>query len=180
VAQALGGWTLSPLFTARTGSPYSIYDCSWNYYYCPYAAFTSPVSVNGMGSPAAITSTPNTFNFLPLSAGSMDHWTNPTYFFSDLPPYPSDMTGRNTFRAPGYWNLNVGLYKTFNLTERFRLQIRGEAYNLFNHANLYVLGIDADTLTTSFIPACYGCAPIGTPQSENDRRNLQLAAKLIF
>ncbi|HLY15849.1 MAG TPA: carboxypeptidase regulatory-like domain-containing protein [Bryobacteraceae bacterium] len=178
--QLLGGWSLSPIFTARTGSPYSIFDCTWNYYYCPYAAFTSPVSVNGSGAPPAITSTPNTFNFLPLSTSSMDHFTNPTYFFSDLPPYPNDMTGRNTFRGPGYWNLNVGVYKTFNITERFKLQLRGEAYNLFNHSNLYVDGAAADTLTTSFIPACYGCAPVGTPQSENDRRNLQLAAKLIF
>jgi hypothetical protein len=179
-AQLLGGWSLSPIFTARTGSPYSMYDCSWNYLYCPYAAFTSPVPVNGNGTPPAITSTPNNFNFLPLPTAAMDHWTNPTYFFSDLPPYPNDMTGRNTFRGPGNWSLNVGLYKTFTLTERFKIQLRGEAYNLFNHANLYVEGNAADTLTTSFIPACYGCAPTGTAASENDRRNLQLAAKLIF
>jgi hypothetical protein len=174
-AQMLGGWSVSPIFTARTGSPYSIYDCSWNYYYCPYAAFTSPVPVNGNGTPPAITSTPNTFNLLQLPTGSIDHYTNPKYFFSDLPPYPSDMTGRNTFRAPGNWNLNLGVYKTFRLTERFSMQIRGEAYNLFNHANLYVDGAAADTLTTSFIPACYGCSG-----SETDRRNLQLAAKIIF
>jgi hypothetical protein len=90
------------------------------------------------------------------------------------------MTGRNTFRGPGTWNLNLGVYKTFRLTERFSMQLRGETYNLFNHANLYVDGAAADTLTTSFIPACYGCAPTGSAQSENDRRNLQLAAKIIF
>jgi len=43
-----------------------------------------------------------------------------------------------------------------------------------------VEGASADTLTNSYIPACYGCAPAGTVNSENDRRNLQLAAKLIF
>jgi hypothetical protein len=175
VAQVLGGWRVSAIFTARTGSPYSIYDCSWNYYYCPYAAFTSPVPVNGNVRPPAISRTPNTFNFLQLQTSAMDHWTNPTYFFSDLPPYPNDMTGRNTFRAPGNWDMDLGLYKTFRLTERLRFQLRAEAYNLFNHANLYVEGIDADTAATSFIPACYGCSG-----SETDRRNLQLAAKLIF
>ena len=179
-AQLLGGWSLAPIFTARTGSPYGIFDCTNNYYYCPYAAFTAPVPVNGNGTPPPMTSTPNTFNFLPLPTAAMDHWTNPTYFFSDLPPYPNDMTGRNTFRGPGNWSLNVGLYKTFRLTERFSLQLRGEAYSIFNHANLYVDGAAADTLTTSFIPACYGCAPVGTAAGENDRRNLQLAAKLIF
>jgi len=179
-AQLLGGWSLSPIFTARTGAPYSIYDCSWNYYYCPYAAFTSPVSINGSGTPPAITSTPNNFNFLQLPVSGMDHWTNPTYFFSDLPPYPNDMTGRNTFRSPGDWNMDLGAYKTFRFTERLSMQLRVELYNIFNHANLYVEGIDADTLTTSFIPACYGCAPAGSVQSEADRRNVQLAAKVIF
>lgn len=179
-AQLLGGWTLSPLFTARTGAPYSIYDCSWNFYYCPYAAFTSPVPVNGSGTPPAITSTPNTFNLLQLPVNAMDHWTNPQFFFSDLPPYPNDMTGRNTFRGPGYWNMDLGIYKTFTLGERFKLQMRGEAYNIFNHANLYVVGSAANTGSTSFIPACYGCSPIGTTQAEDDRRNLQLALKLIF
>lgn len=90
------------------------------------------------------------------------------------------MTGRNTFRGPGYWNLDLGVYKTFMLTERFKLQFRAEAYNLFNHANLYVVGAAANTGSTSFIPACYGCSPVGTGTADSDRRNLQLAAKFIF
>ena len=174
-AQILGGWSAAPIFTARTGAPYSIFDCTYNIRFCPYAAFDAPVPVNGSSSPPAISGTPNTFNFLQLPVSAENHWTNPTYYFSDLPPYPNDMTGRNTFRGPGNWNLNLGAYKTFKFSERVRLQIRGEAYNLFNHANLYVQGAAADTLTTGFIPACYGCSG-----SENDRRNLQLAAKIIF
>ena len=173
--QALGGWSLAPIFTARTGSPYSIVDCTYNIRWCPYAAFNGSVPVNGSGSPAAITSTPNTFNFLQLPVSEIDHWTNPMFYFSDLPPYPSNMTGRNTFMGPGFWNLDVGLYKTFRFAERFSMQLRAEAYNLFNHANLYVEGGAADTLTTTYIPACYGCS--GTP---SDHRNLQLALKLLF
>ena len=69
----------------------------------------------------------------------------------------------------------LGLYKTFRFAERFSLQLRAETYNLFNHANLYVEGGAADTLTTTYIPACYGCS--GTP---SDHRNLQLALKLLF
>jgi hypothetical protein len=33
---------------------------------------------------------------------SVDHFTNPEYFYSDLPPFATGMTGRNAFRAPGF------------------------------------------------------------------------------
>jgi hypothetical protein len=87
------------------------------------------------------------------------------------------MSGRNAFRAPGTWFVNVGVYKTFAITERVNLQLRGEAYNIFNHANLYVegSGADADVSSTTYIPACRGCTGTST-----DRRNLQLAARIQF
>src|SRR5205807_77296 len=40
VKYVLGGWSLSPLFQAYTGSPYSLYDCTNAYTVCPYAMFT--------------------------------------------------------------------------------------------------------------------------------------------
>jgi hypothetical protein len=42
-------------------------------------------------------------------------------------------TGRNAYRGPGYWNLEFSLFRRFSLTERFKLDLRTEAYNIFNH-----------------------------------------------
>jgi hypothetical protein len=64
-------------------------------------------------------------------------YVNPITGTSDWGPFPAAMTGRDAFRGPGSWNLDFGAYKMFFLGERFRLQFRGEMYNLFNHANLY-------------------------------------------
>jgi hypothetical protein len=171
--EVMGGWSVAPLFTARTGSPYTIFDCTNAYTVCPMAAFNGPVPVSANGNPQP-TGVPNTFNFLPIPS-SVDHYTNPTYFYSDLPPFPSNMTSRNEFRAPGYWDLDFGAYKTLAFSEKYKLQIRGEFYNLFNHANMFVQGVDADVSSTAFIPACKACT--GTYL---DRRNVQLAAKFIF
>ena len=171
VSEVLGGWSLAPIFTARTGSPYTLFDCGNAYTECPMAAFTGPVSTAANGSPSP-TGSPNTFTYLTIPS-TVDHWTNSQYFYSDLPPFPNDMTGRNTFRAPGIWNLDMGMYKTFKINERFRLQLRGEMYNLFNHANLYVEGVDTDVSSTSYIPAEKG-GPSG------GRRNVQFAMKLMF
>src|ERR1039457_1883755 len=166
-AQALGGWSLAPIFTARTGSPYSIFDCTNAYNNCPLAAFTGPVPT---GAPSSVTSTgsPNTFTYLPIPT-SVDNYTNSKYFFSDLPPFPSDITSRNAFRAPGVWNLDIGMYKSFAVSEKLKVQLRGEMYNMFNHANLYVQGANADVSSTSAITA-----------DRSGRRDVQLALKLMF
>jgi hypothetical protein len=42
-------------------------------------------------------------------------------------------TGRNQFYGPGYWNLNMSVFRTFRLTQRKRLQVRVEGFSLTNH-----------------------------------------------
>jgi outer membrane receptor protein involved in Fe transport len=179
MGQTLGGWEVAPLFTARTGSPYSIFDCTNAQYFCPRAGFNSAVPVNSNAS-GPVSGTPNSFNFLNIPVTNINNYVNPIYFYSDLPPFPGDISGRNTFRAPGFWELDLGVYKTFRISERFSLQLRGEGYNLTNHANLYVVagGADVSSAPSSgnySITSCRGCT--GTTQ---DRRNVQLAVKLLF
>jgi hypothetical protein len=56
------------------------------------------------------------------------------------------MLGRNSYRVPNAYSLNLGAYKDFKLNERMNLQFRGEAYNLFNHSNYHLNygGTDAE------------------------------------
>ena len=100
------------------------------------------------------------------------------------------MRGRNTFRAPGVWRFDTGIYKDFAVTEKLKLQFRSEIYNLFNHSNLYIVFSNLDV--GSFVPG----APIVTAvrglrkdttaytrSVENGRiedRNVQFAQKMIF
>jgi hypothetical protein len=88
---------------------------------------------------------------------------------ADFGPFPSNMTGRNTFRQPGFWNLDGGIYKNVALTERYGLQLRAEFYNVFNHANLFVDTGSADVSGTDRITAF-----------RDGRRQVQLAVKFIF
>ena len=175
--QVLGGWSLTPIVTIRTGTPYTIFDGSFVYTQYIMASFNAPVSTAANKNPAPYTgagSAPNEFVYFGLPS-SLVSSPNPTYFLSDLPPYPSNMTSRNAFRGPGFWDVDMGVHKTFNLTERIGLQIRGEFFNLFNHANLYVEGSTADVEFGTPILACKGCSG-----GSQDRRNVQLAAKIIF
>jgi hypothetical protein len=40
--------------------------------------------------------------------------------------------GRNTMRGPGVVNLDLSLFRTFTLTDQFKLQFRAEAFNATN------------------------------------------------
>jgi hypothetical protein len=40
--------------------------------------------------------------------------------------------GRNTMRGPGVVNMDLSLFRTFRITERFHLQFRAESFNLSN------------------------------------------------
>jgi hypothetical protein len=53
--------------------------------------------------------------------------------------------GRNALLGPNYRNLDFAISKMTTLTERFKLQIRADFYNLTNHPNF------ANPLAVSFI-----------------------------
>ena len=40
--------------------------------------------------------------------------------------------GRNSLRGPGYVSLDLALFKNIAVTERFRLQLRAESFNVLN------------------------------------------------
>jgi hypothetical protein len=76
--------------------------------------------------------------------------------------------GRNTFTGPGYAEVDMALEKQFRLTERFKLGIRGEAYNAFNHVNLNAPVLDLSSAT------------FGQSTSTLSPRQFQVGARLSF
>jgi hypothetical protein len=43
--------------------------------------------------------------------------------------------GRDTFRAPGFVTSNLSIAKTFSINERWKIRVRNDFFNLFNHRN---------------------------------------------
>lgn len=85
-------------------------------------------------------------------------------------------SGKYDFRGPGVNNWDAGLYKNLVVKERLRFQLRGEAYNVFNHTQF-------DTLDTTARFDATGKqvnARFGQVISARNPRRLQLGLKLIF
>jgi len=74
-------------------------------------------------------------------AGVPDGWELNAAAFSPVPLSPDGSpvrqgdVPRNFTRAPGFWNLNTALERSFPIHESLRLAIRVEAFNVFNHSN---------------------------------------------
>lgn len=187
VQAVAGNWSIAPIWTWRSGQPFTMYDCGYEYGICARqlnaggtASYTSIAAVDPVGSP-------NTFSyFTPLPytpyVATVDGnvvgggTTDVPSCTGGVCAYPSNMLGRNTYRTPNNYTLNLGIYKTFKLTERMALTFRGEAYDLFNHSNYYLNYGGTDSEYESPVTVEKGINPFG----ENERRNLQFALRLDF
>ena len=173
---ALDGWTLSSIFNALTGTPFTLYDCTNANLRCPRYIPTAPIPSSGHPVP---TGNPNFFEYIPLS--SPVPYANPLTGISDFGncalvsappcPFPAAMTRRDYFRGPGTWSLDLGIYKTFQPHEGWSLQFRGELFNALNHPNFFADTSDSDVsvLSQPYISA-----------AKSGNRNVQLAIKLTF
>jgi hypothetical protein len=175
MGQVVNGWAMSGIFVARTGSPFTVFDCANSIFAespCMRVVANGPLQFNPSVSRNDATAGPNIYKYVDLSGLTAGTFVNPITGGNDPGPFPSDMTERNAFRGPGLWNLDAILMKNFRLTERAQLQFRFEAYNVFNHANATVIfGFPDNELAfgSGFVPVRF----VGN-------RNVQMAAKVIF
>jgi hypothetical protein len=91
--------------------------------------------------------------------------------------------GRNIFRGPSFQNWDASVSKVWQFNERFKLQLRGEFFNLTNHTNFDVFTLNTDLSSplnlglARFTPDVAASNPvIGSGGS----RHIQVGAKLIW
>jgi hypothetical protein len=127
---ALGGWQISGIFTARTGTPVFITQACSNSYHC------RPDYVGG-----------NVVLEQKVEAGTCRaggrcdvQYINAAAF--TLVPVNQGVAvrpgsaGKSLVRTPGAWNVELSLAKNFQITEKKKLQFRADMFNALNHVNL--------------------------------------------
>ncbi len=170
-AVGTGRGLLTGIVQARTGNPFSVVNyanAASAESLCQRAIVTVNVS-NEIGEDSAYDQLiPNRFNVINASNFVLGSFANTSTGSSDFGHFPAGTLGRNFFRSPGFWNVDAGIHKRFMLIEELGLHFRGEFFNIFNHANLFVPGT-VDISSTNFIPAF-----------RSGRRHVQLAIRLTF
>jgi len=173
----VGGWNVSPIFNFHTGFPIDVVygdGIACNAVYggsCGNGGNGSlrPASYKGGAGSSQSTSTfkysassPNG-NF---SGGGSKYFTAPTVtqggsWSTDTAPTPVALPqapgiGRNAFYGPRYSDFDLAMTKAFGLPdnkilgENSRLELRANAFNLFNKLNLDNNGIDNNVADPEF------------------------------
>ncbi len=168
------GWSLYPIFSWRTGFPLSINSQLID----SFSPSDPGPSGAGDGYLANVDFAPG-FNSITI----MNPKKNGNYYFNPAafqpipdvynPSDPYGTTARDFFRGPGRVNLDLALAKTTAITERVNVELRMEAFNVFNHTQFANPDTNIDDNTFGQITS----TTIGTLQTQ---RIVQLAGRLTF
>jgi Carboxypeptidase regulatory-like domain len=152
----LGNWQLNNIFLARSGLPFTV---------TVDGDIANTGNVGGLGNETAnLIGNPNA-----IARRSAAEYFN-TAAYAAPPQFTYGTSGRNSLRTAGYWDLDTSLFRQFPFGESYRVEIRAEAFNLFNHPVLGFPNADFSnrqnfgTVTTT----------ASTP------RQVQLAVRFVF
>ena len=127
----LGGWQINGILSILSGTPLN----------------TDGIGFVGNDGVLAAPGNANTLNFfgdsIPTPKGNPKNgqpWFTPnvcsptvaTNCFAQPGNLQFGNLGPNVISGPGSWSLDASIFRTFTLSERFQVQIRGEAFSLMN------------------------------------------------
>lgn len=125
VSAVVGGWKASSTFLAQSGNPYTMWVSS-NQSYAQGGETWYPNIVPGV-SPHSSGTCPNGG-----SVGTLNCWFNPAAFAVPTAGTFGD-SRRTSLVGPHLIVFNMSLAKSFNITERIHMELRGDFVNVFNH-----------------------------------------------
>lgn len=116
-------WRLSVIYQAQSGFPFtiSVFGDTAN---AGTLLGENPIRANYTGAP-----------IFDENSRTADRWFN-TAAFTTPAAFTFGNVGRNTVYGPGRQTLDLALQREFSMTETVKVQVRAEAFNALNHANL--------------------------------------------
>jgi hypothetical protein len=153
MAQVAGGWQLNGIVQAQTGFPVSVTDAT--------------LDIRFLTNRPDATCDPND-----NAPHTVDQWFNTACFVRRAGTVTGDRpgnAGRNTIHGPGFASTDLSLFKNVELGGPRRIQIRVEAFNVFNQVRF---NNPAAAIST---PATFGRI-----SSAQDGRVIQFGLKFLF
>jgi hypothetical protein len=162
------GWQWNTIVTVMSGQPIGIIDGN------------TFGGINGHERPDIVPGVPQIFHHSPAFG-----YINPAAFADPAGNFGN--LGRDAVYGPGFWNADFSITKDTSITERLKLQLRAEFFNIFNHPQFALPG--GFIFPGSSLASCGGgCSSTQTPDVAQGNpglggggpRVMQFAAKFIF
>ena len=163
--KVVSGWQISGISTFQTGQPFSI-------------TYTAPGSPVGLVSGRA--------NLVPGVAlypakKTLTQWFNPAAFTAP-PTYTSNGieyatygdSGYNMLRGPAWQDWDMNLEKNIVFGDRYKVQLRADSFNIFNHPNF---GTPNAAISN---PSTVGTVTSIASSPNYEARTVEFAAKFSF
>lgn len=187
VRHVFGDYELSGIISASSGRPITVLQ-------------GTELSGTGIGNDRGTQiagSNPYSSNSCTGVTAKCVSWLNPAAFLTTATltagcPGPTCLLptfgniGKNTFRLPGASHWDVQISKYISLTERWKLQLRAEYFNILNHPNFAPESTSGGTVNStdqiSAFDKLNGNSAFGTFRAgqAGDPRIAQFALKVIF
>jgi hypothetical protein len=195
--QVIGGWSWTGIYVRQSGEPFTLNSGAFttNNTHQSTALVVGPMIQPSLQKAIGATVVgPVVWN-----AGAIDDVQKncinvlkpdgtATATFFCIPAPGANGSGRNIANGPGFWNMDMGILKSFTLTERIKLQFRSEFFNVFNHPNFENprnASVGSPTITsgsfgqtcciTSAVPSSTTIIAVGEPN-----RVIQFGFKIAF
>ena len=178
-------WTISPIVIARTGLPDTITQS--NLYPGVTQQRPHAVGTNASGKAPQITPEGTAVRYL-LSPSAADFPyapSGPLFTGSGATrrlvlPASIGTLGRNTTREPNEFNIDLSVKRTFPFGEKYRFELRGEAFNFLNHTNFNGANTSLSVQADAAGRAVFNSPTFGLITSAKSARFLQLVARFEF
>ena len=154
----LGGWQFNGIYQYHSGLP-----------------FTAILPIDNTNTLVAqdrpnLVGNPNQSS-ASCQTGTPTCWVNPAAFATPA-PYTFGNAGKDELRGPTFSQFDFALAKNFPVGERFRIQFRAEAFNIFNKVNFNNPATSAGLATLS---SSFGVITTAQPS-----RQMQFGFRFVF
>jgi len=161
--EVIGGWQIASIVSISTGNFFTVLDGNGNFANADGGAGGVSQRPDQVGNP----------NATPCVAGTRFN----TCAFADPAQGSFGDVRRNTIEGPGYRTWDFSVFKNFTITERTKLEFRGEFFNVLNHTNFLFARSGPQNGNNSTI---FGTSQFGLVTAARDPRQIQFALRLSF
>jgi hypothetical protein len=168
----LEGWRMSGVTVFQSGFPLDVVDSGYRSLTCWAYTWTACWDVPNIASSPQYVD-PRTSSLVNATKGGTktnNHYLFDPNTFARASYGVQGNAGRNPLRAPGIASFDWGFYKDTRITERTRMELRFEFFNLFNHTQFNASGVSTNINSANF----------GRILAARDPRLIQLAVKFYF
>ncbi len=173
LGRVTSGWSISSTISAQNGNPFNVFTSA------PFAGVKNAADqvIGYAANSGDYNADGLNFDFPSITSYKLP--TSRTAYLSGLFPAGSGIVQQpnfggegneiyNSFRNPGFAQVDAVLAKQTKIAERWNLQLRFEFYNILNHPNLQ--GVNTDLSNGSF----------GRSTAQYTPRYLQIGARIAF